>query len=136
MTTLLNASYIHTASELSHPISDMYDTMSDWFDIRVAEMSGFDYIFAPMEICDQITDFVTLQNFLQNIQTILRSEPERTLLIGFNRRHDGVLELDRYDVDWSDTLIIDCRRSTLNGSAQFDFIEMLLEHSENLIDGE
>ncbi|WP_075187898.1 hypothetical protein [Teredinibacter haidensis] len=134
MNAHVKANHTDTATPLQPSFGEVYETLSDWFDIRVAEMSGFDYIFAPMEICDEITDFVTLQNFLGNIQALLRSDPERTVLIGFEKNESGDLEMDRYDIDWSESLIIDCSRSKLNGTAQFEFVEMLLEHSVNLID--
>ncbi|WP_052692092.1 hypothetical protein [Teredinibacter purpureus] len=133
MTTLTEKNYTRTTAPISQPFGELYDTVADWFDIRVAEMSGFDYVFAPMELCDQITDFVTLQEFLQNVQTVIHSEADRTILIGFCRTEDGAIEMDRYDVEWANDMIIDCRRSALNGTPQYEFVEMMLKHSEKLI---
>lgn len=120
--------------EQSGDLSHAYRAISEWFEIRVAEMSGFDYIFAPMHTCNKITDFITLQNFLHNIQTVIRSNPQRTILIGFTLEDGKLAEMDRYDVEWAHELIVDCRRSSLFGSPQREFIEMLFNHSENLVD--
>lgn len=97
-------------------------------------MAGYDYVFAPMSLCDQITDFITLQEFLINIQAVIGSDLQRTILIGTERAEDGSLEMDRYDAVWSDSVIIDCHRTSLEGSPQFDFIRMLQQHSSPLID--
>lgn len=120
--------------ELSRDFSRAYKAVSDWFEIRIVEMSGFDYVFAPMHLCNRITDFITLQNFLRNIQTVIRSNPQRTILIGFRLDEGKLVEMDRYDVEWAHDLVVDCRRSSLHGSPQLEFIEILYNHSENLID--
>lgn len=113
--------------------TDVHETFADWFEIRVTEMSGFDYVFAPMDICDQITDFLTLQDFLINVQALLGSEPGRTILIGVERNPEGDLAFDRFDAEWSNEMVIDCRRSSLSGTTQFEFIEMLFEYSDRLM---
>ena len=113
--------------------TDVYQSTSHLFDIRVTEMAGYDYVFAPIDLCDQITDFITLQDFLINIQALLGSELQRTMLIGVESREDGSVEMDRYDVEWRGTLVEDSRRTPLEGSSQFEFICMLYDYSSPLL---
>ncbi|SMF38951.1 hypothetical protein SAMN02745866_02491 [Alteromonadaceae bacterium Bs31] len=127
-----NESYTQYSPARSLP-TDIYQSVSDWFEIRVTEMAGYDYIFAPMDMCDQITDFVTLQEFLINIQVMLGSELDRTILVGVENREHGTLEMDRYDVSWQGGIVKDCHRTSLEGSPQFDFISMLHDYSSPLI---
>jgi len=136
MNILLEQDNTSNSAYLSNLFADTPEPLSDWLDVRITEMSGFDYVFVPMAICDQITDFITLQEFLLNVQAVLGSEPQRTILIGFQYSKSHKLELDRYDVSWSDTLVVDCSRTSLNGAAQFEFVELLFEYSENLISEE
>lgn len=111
---------------------DYHDVFSDWLEIRAVKMSGFDYVFAPIEMCNQITDLFSLQEFLINAQALLGSDPQRTILVGFDYDATANLLLDRYDVEWSEDMIFDCRRTSVNGSSQFEFMETLFDHSEKL----
>ncbi|TVZ39289.1 hypothetical protein P886_3687 [Alteromonadaceae bacterium 2753L.S.0a.02] len=123
------------ASQIPGFVDEYNDVSTEWSEIRAVEMAGFDYVFAPMDVCNQINDFATLQEFLVNAQALLGSDPRRTILIGFERAsHSNTLMLDRYDVEWAEDLIIDCRRTSINGSSQYDFIEMLFDHSDKLLD--
>ncbi|WP_339075389.1 hypothetical protein [Teredinibacter turnerae] len=110
-----------------------YDALSPWFEIRSVAMAGFDYVFAPMAMCNQINELISLQEFLINAQAMLGSEPQRTILVGFEYDAQDNLLLDRYDVEWLNDMIVDCRRTTVNGCSQFEFMETLFEHSENLV---
>jgi len=113
-----------------------YDALSsEFFEIRVAEMSGFDYIFLPMAFCDQIIDFVMLQELMISVQDVLGSELDRMILVGVEEAANGDLILDRYNIDWSESMIVDCCRSALNETPQYDFVRMLQEHSSPLLQG-
>ncbi len=114
-------------------IGELGDRGSLWYDLRVAEMSGYDYVFAPDAVCRQLNSRRAISGFLNNIQTILGSSKVRTLLISY--WHDRYREqhFEKYCVDWADGVAVGWRRELLDGSPQLDFIKMLFEHSEKLI---
>ena len=113
-------------------LGDITDPRSDWYDLRVAEMTGYDYVFAPSDRCEMFSCKASLQDFLLHVQTLLGSEPERTILVTYSRTRDGV-HFQRYNLDWFEDRIIDASISDLTGTQQVDFIEMLYQHSEKLV---
>jgi len=126
---------IYQDNSVEQLIDELGDQGSLWYDLRVAEMSGYDYVFAPDAVCCQLGSIRSLANFLNNIQTILGSPKSRTLLISY--WHDRYREqhFDKYYVEWADDIAIGWRKQSLDGSPQIDFIKTLFEHSEKLIAG-
>lgn len=124
---------INQDNALERFLGELADRRSLWYDLRVAEMSGQDYVFVPDAVCRQLNTVRTVTNFLTNIQTILGSSKTRTLLISY--WHDRYREqhFEKYRVEWIDGAVAGLRRELLDGSPQFDFIKMLFEHSEKLI---
>ncbi len=114
-------------------IGELGDRSSLWYDLKVAEMSGCDYVFAPDAVCRQLHNIGTITKFLSNIQTILGSPKARTQLISY--WHDRYREqyFEKYCVEWTDGIAISWKKELLNGSLQFDFIKTLFDHSEKLI---
>lgn len=113
-------------------LGDLTDPRSDWYDLRVAEMTGYDYVFAPVELCDIFSNKASLQDFLLHVQTLLGSEPDRTILVTYNQSRESCT-FCRYNLDWIEDRIIDASISDLSGTQQLDFIEMLFQHSEKLL---
>lgn len=113
-------------------LGDITDPRSDWYDLRVAEMTGYDYVFAPADHGETFSSKASLQDFLLHVQTLLGSEPERTILITYTRTREGT-HFQRYNLDWFEERIIDASISDLTGSQQVDFIDMLFQHSEKLL---
>lgn len=113
-------------------LGDITDPRSDWYDLRVAEMTGYDYVFAPSDHCEMFSCKASLQDFLLHVQTLLGSEPERTILVTYTRTREGIY-FQRYNLDWFEDRIIDASISDLTGTPQVDFIEMLYQHSEKLL---
>jgi hypothetical protein len=122
-----------TDSTLEQFIGELGDRGSLWYDLRVAEMSGYDYVFAPDAVCRQLCNIRTITEFLTNVQTILGSPRSRTQLVSY--WHDRYREqhFEKYCVEWTDGIAIGWKKELLDGSPQFDFIKMLFEHSEKLI---
>ena len=125
--------HINQENSLERFLGELADRRSLWHDLRVAEMSGHDYVFVPDAACRQLNSVSTITSFLNNVQTILGSSKTRTLLIGY--WHDRYREqhFEKYCVKWSNGAVMGVERELLNGSPQFDFIKMLFEHSEKLI---
>ena len=127
---------IHDAIPLSvdglEVFGDISDPCSEWYDLKVAEMAGFDYVFAPADRFAQLSDLTSLQEFLLNTQTLLGSEPQRTILVGYtvNGRKKS---FEKYNLDWADDTIISCSRARIDNTPQFEFVEMLFDHSEKLL---
>lgn len=114
-------------------IGELSDKNSLWYDLRLAEMSGYDYVFAPDAVCRQLASLRALTHFLTNIQTILGTAKPRTILISY--WHDRYREqhFEKFCLEWADDIAIGWRKELLDGSPQLDFIRMLFEHSEKLI---
>lgn len=129
----LPPSRLRLDDSLEKLVGELGDRSSIWYDLRVAEMSGYDYVFAPDAVCRQIRSISALALFLTNIQTILGSSRTRTILISY--WHDRYREqhFEKYFINWSEEIAIDWRRELLDGSPQLDFIRTLFEHSEKLI---
>src|SRR5690606_14629199 len=89
-------------------LGDISDPCSEWYDLKVAEMSGYDYIFAPADMFAQLTDMAIMEEFLIHTQTLLGSEPQRTILVGYAISGDGRKVFEKFNIDWADDTIIDC----------------------------
>ncbi len=114
-------------------IGELGDRSSIWYDLRLAEMSGYDYIFAPDAVCRQLSSLRALADFLGNIQTILGSARNRTILVSYWHDRNRKQHFEKYFLEWSDDIAIGWRKELLDESPQLDFIQMLFEHSEKLI---
>lgn len=114
-------------------IGELGDKSSLWYDLRLAEMSGYDYVFAPDAVCRQMNSLRSLSNFLSNIQTILGSPKARTILLSYWYDRYRERHFEKYCVEWADDIAIGWRKELLDGSPQLDFIRTLFEHSEKLI---
>jgi hypothetical protein len=114
-------------------ILELSDRGSLWYDLRVAEMSGDDYVFAPDAVCQQLCTIGTITEFLTNVQTILGSPKARTQLVNYWHDRHRAQHFEKYCVEWADGIPLSWKKEPLNGSPQFDFIKTLFEHSEKLI---
>lgn len=114
-------------------MEELADPSSVWYDLRIAEMSGFDYVFAPDAVCRQVNNLQTLSDFLTNIQTILGSLRTRTILISYWHDRYKELHFEKYDLKWADDIAIDWKKNLLDGTSQLDFIKTLYNHSEQLM---
>lgn len=112
---------------------ELADTASLWYDLKLAEMAGYDYIFAPDAVCRQLRSLVALETFLLNVQTILGTGEARIVLISYWHDREHQLHFEKYRIERADGVAIDWRKELLDHSPQQGFIEMLYEHSEKLI---
>lgn len=110
---------------------DISDPLSAWYDMRVAEMAGFDYLFVPEELGDQLQSRETVEDFLLQSQTLLGAEPERTTILTYTAGKKTSFK--RYNAEWAGSYIVDLSVASLENSAQLEFIQMLFEHSEKLV---
>lgn len=114
-------------------VGDLADTSSLWYDLRLAEMSGYDYVFAPDAACRWLHSLSALENFLLNIETILNTKGSRTVLISYWHDRNQKCHFEKYRLEWADGIAISWHKELLDNSPQHDFIEMLYDHSEKLI---
>lgn len=110
---------------------DISDPLSAWYDMRVAEMAGFDYLFVPEELGEQLQSRDTVEDFLLQSQTLLGSEPERTTILTYTSGLNPSFK--RYNTEWAGSYVVDMSVASLENSAQLEFIQMLFEHSEKLV---
>ncbi len=120
-------------STLDRFIGELSNTSSIWYDLKVAEMSGCDYLFVPDAICRQFSCAKSIQNFLNKIQAILGSHRTRTTVVAFWHDRYQLLHFERYSIQWSNGVAQQLQKELLDDSPQLDFIRMLYEHSEPLI---
>jgi hypothetical protein len=120
-------------SALEKFIGELSDRSSLWYDLRVTEMSGYDYVFAPDAVCRQLSNLKAISHFFNQLQTILGSPSARTVLVSY--WHDRYREqhFEKFTISWSGNIPSDWQRDLLDGSPQLDFIRMLYDHSEQLI---
>lgn len=133
MTVLTSHRNLPHDATMERFIGELGDKNSLWYDLRLAEMSGYDYVFAPDAVCRQMNSLRALSSFLGNIQTILGSPKSRTLLLSYWYDRYRERHFEKYTVEWADDIAIDWRKELLDGSPQLDFIRTLFEHSEKLI---
>lgn len=122
-----------SASAAERLVTELTNASSLWYDLRLAEMSGYDYIFAPDAVCSQLRSLSALESLLLNIQTILDTKGQRTVLIGYWHDRDQQLHFEKYRLEWAEGIAIHWHKELLDNSPQQDFIKMLYEHSEPLI---
>lgn len=101
-------------------------------ELRIAEMAGYDYIFAPTWLFDELTSYREMQEFLLNAQAIFGTDLERTIFVGVDLSVNQEVALEKFDLDWAGELLLQCRRRSLTGTTQFEFVKMLYDHSEDL----
>lgn len=114
-------------------LSELTNPRSLWYDLRLAEMSGCDYVFAPDAVCRQFTQVRSMQSFYNNIQTILGSAKTRTTVIAYWHDRYRELHFERFGIVWANGVIAGFQKELLDNSPQLDFIRMLFDHSERLI---
>lgn len=125
--------YSNTHHSTERLIGELTDSNSLWYDLKLAEMSGYDYVFAPDAVCRQLRGLSALETFLLNIQTILGSKGARTVLVSYWHDRNRQLHFEKYRLEWAEGIAISWRKELLDNSPQQDFIAMLYEHSEKLI---
>lgn len=117
-----------------NPIDTLLHELSDrsslWYDLRIAEMSGYDYVFVPDAACRQLSSLHHLQKFFSNVQTILGTGPSRTVLISYWHDQQRTLHFERYNIDYTDGIALSWRKELLDNNPQMEFIHVLFEHSE------
>src|SRR5690554_5301915 len=74
---------ISSETSINSLLAELTDRGSLWYDLRIAEMSGYDYIFAPDAVCRQLSGLRHLQKFFSDVRTILSTGPSRTVLISY-----------------------------------------------------
>lgn len=121
------------ASSAERLVTELADSTSLWYDLRLAEMSGYDYIFAADAVCRQLRSLSALEHFLLSIQTILGAKGPRAVLISYWHDCNQQLHFEKYRLEWAEGIAINWHKELLDNSPQQDFIEMLYEHSEQLI---
>lgn len=126
-------SCIPSNTSVDHLIAQLTDSTSLWHDLKLAEMSGYDYVFAPDAACRQLRNLPVLADFLASVQTILGTNGPRTILISYWHDRERQLHFEKYHVEWAEGTATDWHIELLDDSPQHDFIEMLFEHSEKLI---
>lgn len=114
-------------------LDQLTDTSSLWHHLRLAEMAGYDYIFAPELNCQQLQSLIALENFVLNVQTIQGTPGARTVLISYGHGSNKQLHFEKYQLVWAEGIAIDWRRENLDNTAQQEFVKMLFEHSEPFI---
>lgn len=136
MNTLTNIAVDTGYSLSSHSerlIKELSDRNSVWYDLKVTEMSGEDYVFAPEAVCRQFNSAHSLSIFLSNIQTILGSTETRTTLISYWHDRYKEIHFEKYNLKWAGNVAIDWKKNLLNNTPQMDFIHMLYNHCEQLV---
>lgn len=114
-------------------LNELTDPDSVWYDLKVAEMSGCDYVFVPDAVCRQLATSKSVQIFLKKIHTILGSHKSRTVMISYWHDRYQQLHFERFNVQWTSGMVTKVSKALLDGNSQLDFIRMLFEHSEPLI---
>lgn len=130
-TSSFNAQGLASNVDTFDVFGDISDPLSAWYDMRVAEMAGFDYLFVPEELGDQLQSRETVEDFLLQSQTLLGAEPERTTILTYTAGKKPTFK--RYNAEWAGSYITDLSVANLENSAQLEFIQMLYEHSEKLV---
>lgn len=120
-------------SLIGHLIGELTDSASLWYDLKLAEMSGSDYIFAPDAACRQLYTLRALESFLLNVHTLLGSKALRTVLVSYWHDRGRQLHFEKYHVEWANGVAINWHKELLDNSPQQEFVEVLYEHSEKLI---
>lgn len=121
------------ADDLDCLIKELSDKNSLWYDLRVAEMSGCDYVFAPDAVCRQFNNTSSWQTFLGSIQTILASGKGRLILVGYWHDRYRQLHFEKYAVNWGEEKVTAWSKELLDQTPQQDFIRTLFEHSDRLV---
>lgn len=137
MNTLMNH---HSSIEIDDAVKpspeqltyELSDPSSVWYDLKIAEMSDCDYVFAPDAVCRQVNSLEGLSTFITNIQTILGTQA-RTVLVSYWHDRYRELHFEKYDLEWSDDIAISWKKNLLDDSPQLDFIRTIYEHSEQLM---
>lgn len=110
---------------------DIADPNSAWYNLRVAEMAGFDYVFVPEDLADVLEDRQSIEDFILHTQTLLSSDVDRTILITYTGGANS--QFSRINTEWTGTYITRYTIESLHNSPQQDFITTLFSHSEKLV---
>lgn len=114
-------------------LDELADTTSLWYELKLAEMSGYDYVFATNKTCGELCSLTAVATFIQNLQTIIGNRAGRTILIAYERDDDAELHFERYHLQWADGFAISWHKESLDNSPQREFVELLFSHSERLL---
>lgn len=114
-------------------LNELEDTTSLWYELKIAEMSGYDYVFAASNRCEGLCSLAALESFIKNLQAIIGNQAGRTILIGFGQDENAELHFERYHLQWADGFAISWHKESLDNSPQREFVELLFSHSEKLL---
>lgn len=128
-----NPTMATTTNAIDRLVTELSDRTSLWYDLRVAEMAGCDYVFAPDAVCQEFNQQESLQRFLQNILSILASGRGRLVLLSYWHDQYRQLHFEKYSFNASDS-VTTWSKELLDQSRQLDFIRTLFEHSERLVE--
>jgi len=135
MLTNANSEYYNVVDgSVDQLVAELSDPSSLWHDLKLAEMSGFDYIFAPDAICYQLSSLKALTDFFSKLETILGADRSRTILISYWHDQYRQLHFEKFALEWSDEIAITWERKLLDESLQLDFISTIFDHSESLVE--
>lgn len=114
-------------------LDQLNDTNSLWHHLRLAEMAGYDYLFAEEQAVEQLRSLVALEAFVLNVQMIQGTPGARTVLISYRHGAKSQLHFEKYQLVWAEGIAIDWRREALDNTPQHEFVQLLFEHSERFI---
>lgn len=128
-----SASFGLAANDLDCLVKELSDKNSLWYDLRVTEMSGYDYVFAPDAVCRQLNCTGSWQIFIGSIQTILASARGRVVLVSYWHDRYRQLHFEEHVLSWTKEKVTGWNKKLLDQTPQQDFIRTLFEHSEHLV---
>lgn len=135
--TISESKTVHAHSFAEPAVSTLLDQLNDttslWYHLRLAEMAGYDYIFAPEQACKHLHSLAALEAFVLNVQTILGTQGPRTILVSYRKGLGPKHHFEKYQLVWAEGISIDWRREALDNTPQQDFVQLLFEHSEPFI---
>jgi len=102
-------------------------------DLRVTEMSGFDYVFAPAWVIESFRCLEEMQVFIKNVLSLFNTNPERLVMTSFFYEDEIDLCLKNYSLEWEGELLTDYFQEKLDSKKKLEFAETLFIHSEELI---
>lgn len=124
---------VATASGIDYLVLELTDPKSVWYDIRLAEMSGCDYVFVPHYLFAAFDEIYPLQEFLTNLEAISNTRATRARLIGYRQDSDDFMLFERIVINWAGDIALSWHKENLKHSPQLEFIDMLFQYSEPFV---
>jgi hypothetical protein len=114
-------------------IGEPGDPNSAWHELRLAELSGCDYIFLSRRLGRKLKYRETLQDFILEIYDLLDSGPDRTRFFIYSVNNMGREEFDALNFTWKQGNFRDFNISTIKNIEQKEFIRTIYDHSALLL---